>query len=598
MKKFYSATRAFAATLGALVPVTCFAYVSGAGAIEGNERNTIVGDGAQGAFEECASDSVSSLPLCSTAVGRGAAAIGQASAAVGDSALVTGPYGVAFGAGAHAYDYAVSMGGTAKAGPHATAISYGARASAPYSIAIGELSGTDNERAIALGYESRAFATDGTAIGSGALVMTGADDAVALGALSLADRPLTVSVGDGKLRRQIVNVAPGTRGSDVATIEQLEPAIAALGGSASFDSVTGAVTGPVYRVQGGTQTDVGSALAALDQGLQYAQEDIRTLFLTQDASTESGIAVTYDVRKDGSIDFGSVTLGGIGNPAAVLSNIADGTRRTDAVNFGQLTDLRSELLTTIGELDSRVTLIGADHGNSPIAPASSLLDGTSNTAGQPIAGAFAGGGVGSLAAGDSALATAQHATAIGASTRVSADDGTALGANANVTANTAVALGAGSIADRSNTVSVGASGGERQIVNVAAGTTATDAVNVSQLQAASEQSVSQARSYTDMQFHTLTRATDARFAATERAIQAVAKIAYAGIAGAMAMPNLTPSAPGRVIVAAGTATYHGAHAFAAGMTYRTPDARWLVNTAMSFTSTGDTGFRAQVGYEF
>ncbi len=51
------------------------------------------------------------------------------------------------------------------------------------------------------------------------------------------------------------------------------------------------------------------------------------------------------------------------------------------------------------------------------------------------------------------------------------------------TATNSVALGANSVADRSNTVSVGASGSERQVVNVAAGSADTDAVNVKQLKA-------------------------------------------------------------------------------------------------------------------
>ena len=45
-------------------------------------------------------------------------------------------------------------------------------------------------------------------------------------------------------------------------------------------------------------------------------------------------------------------------------------------------------------------------------------------------------------------------------------------------------MGAGSVADAADTVSVGSSGSERQIVNVAAGVANTDAVNVSQLNAA------------------------------------------------------------------------------------------------------------------
>ncbi len=44
-----------------------------------------------------------------------------------------------------------------------------------------------------------------------------------------------------------------------------------------------------------------------------------------------------------------------------------------------------------------------------------------------------------------------------------------------------MALGTGSLADQDNTVSVGAAGSERRITNVAAGTQATHAVNLSQL---------------------------------------------------------------------------------------------------------------------
>ena len=49
-----------------------------------------------------------------------------------------------------------------------------------------------------------------------------------------------------------------------------------------------------------------------------------------------------------------------------------------------------------------------------------------------------------------------------------------------------MALGAGSVANRANTVSVGAAGAERQVVNVADGSQATDAVNVRQLQASQQ----------------------------------------------------------------------------------------------------------------
>jgi autotransporter adhesin len=101
------------------------------------------------------------------------------------------------------------------------------------------------------------------------------------------------------------------------------------------------------------------------------------------------------------------------------------------------------------------------------------------------------------------------------------------------------------------------------------------------------QGVQQANSYTDQRFND-----------TNRAINDVAKNAYAGIAAAMAMPNMTPSGPGRTVVAAGAANYKGGNAVAAGATYRSRNGNWLVNGAVSVTNTGDAGVRAQVGYEF
>jgi hypothetical protein len=91
---------------------------------------------------------------------------------------------------------------------------------------------------------------------------------------------------------------------------------------------------------------------------------------------------------------------------------------------------------------------------------------------------------------------------------------------------------------------------------------------------------------------------DSRFTLTQRNIDRVADRAYAGVAAAMAMPNLTPREPGKIIVAAGGATYQGRSAFAAGGTYRSRCGAWLMHCAVAVTSRGDPAFRAHVGYEF
>lgn len=71
-------------------------------------------------------------------------------------------------------------------------------------------------------------------------------------------------------------------------------------------------------------------------------------------------------------------------------------------------------------------------------------------------------------------------------TETTVNNAVVLGHNAKVTGEGGVALGSGSVADRANAVSVGRKDANRQIINVAAGTEDTDAVNVSQLKKVSD----------------------------------------------------------------------------------------------------------------
>ena len=94
-------------------------------------------------------------------------------------------------------------------------------------------------------------------------------------------------------------------------------------------------------------------------------------------------------------------------------------------------------------------------------------------------------GAGATALGSNANATAASALAVGSQASALGVNSSALGTGASVTAagTNSVALGRGSVATIANVVSVGttAAGGQRRIVNLAAGTAATDAVNVAQL---------------------------------------------------------------------------------------------------------------------
>ncbi|KGC96359.1 coiled stalk of trimeric autotransporter adhesin family protein [Burkholderia pseudomallei] len=171
-----------------------------------------------------------------------------------------------------------------------------------------------------------------------------------------------------------------------------------------------------------------------------------------------------------------------------------------------------------------------------------------------------------------AAATGEGSAALGGGSQARASKSTAIGEQAHAMAENSVAIGAGSIANEANTLSIGRDGNERRLSHLAPGVSGTDAVNMNQL-------------------NTMHNEIDGKMADIQRN-------AYAGIAAAMAMPNMTPSGPGRSVVAAGVGTYEGYSAVAAGITYRTSGGHWLVNGAISATQYGDMGLRAQAGYEF
>ncbi len=93
-------------------------------------------------------------------------------------------------------------------------------------------------------------------------------------------------------------------------------------------------------------------------------------------------------------------------------------------------------------------------------------------------------GVASIAIGAETIATGMSSIMVGNWGAARGQDSIALGTFATTNGTGSVAIGAGSTdGARSNVVSVGDVGAERQIVNVAAGTATTDAVNLGQLNA-------------------------------------------------------------------------------------------------------------------
>ncbi|WP_333993066.1 ESPR-type extended signal peptide-containing protein [Burkholderia orbicola] len=318
-------------------------------------------------------------------------------------------------------------------------------------------------------------------------------------------------------------------------------------------------------------------------------------------------AVTYDT----GLSFDSVTFSGTNG--TVLKQVAAGRvdhGSMEAVNGGQLYALQEQFAKQYGDLSSRVgeletnpnpgdpgtggpgaggpgtgdgsTVVGegadASGKNSSAIGNGSVASGENSSA---VGQGSVASGSNSSAVGQGSVASGDNSSAIGQGSVASGEGSTALGQGATASGNNSIAVGQGSVATEANTVSFGdgTEAGNRRIVNIADGINASDAATKGQLDRAME-------------------SVDQRFNDTNRAINDVAKNAYAGIAAAMAMPNMTPSQPGKTVVAVGAANFKSGSAIAAGATYRSRNGNWLVNGATSVTSVGDVGIRAQVGYEF
>ncbi|HYM85234.1 MAG TPA: YadA-like family protein, partial [Pseudoxanthomonas sp.] len=283
--------------------------------------------------------------------------------------------------------------------------------------------------------------------------------------------------------------------------DSLDSIATALGGG-TYVGATGGLVGTSYIVQGGSYFNVGDAIAAIDAAVTSLEGRIDGVETTPTSGTDPRVAV------------GGSEEGGDG---AVITDGSDGVAIGSEASAG-------------GENGVAVGAGAHAAGTGDTAIGAGAHVGADNSTG--------------IGANSNISAAATNAVAIGAGSSVTAASGTAVGQGASVTANNAVALGQGSVADRANTVSVGSEGNERAITNVAAGTVATDAANVGQMQAGDTATLSAANTYTDSRFAAIDddfanfrTETDRRFLDQDR------RIDRAGAMGS-AMLNMATSVAG------------------------------------------------------
>ncbi|SST51428.1 ESPR-type extended signal peptide-containing protein [Acinetobacter baumannii] len=201
--------------------------------------------------------------------------------------------------------------------------------------------------------------------------------------LTITGGPSITTAGIDAANTNISNVADATTADQAVNKGQLDAATAAadnktdalgnstannLGGGATYDSTTGAVTAPTYTVNGTDVNNVGAAISELDKGWNLASNGANAGAIkagdTVDIGTaagetnlqvaKSGNTIQYSLSRD--LDLDSVTAGNsklnnsgltiTGGPSITtagidaantnISNVADATTADQAVNKGQL----------------------------------------------------------------------------------------------------------------------------------------------------------------------------------------------------------------------------------------------------------------------
>ncbi|MFJ4391022.1 YadA-like family protein [Pseudomonas soli] len=307
---------------------------------------------------------------------------------------------------------------------------------------------------VAIGPTASATVANGVALGSNSSA-TGTTLANAAYGVGGAATGGEVNIANGADGRRITGLAAGSSATDAVNVGQLNKAgqdmATALGGGAVLDANTGAWTAPSYvtnsiSVTGANtgplvSSSVGAALTDLNSSL----------------TNTAAVAVKYDDASSKT----QVTFNPAGT-AVKLTNVAAGalnSTSTDAVNGSQLFATNQ----TVDNIVNNGAGIKYFHSNSTLADSSAT-------------------GQDSVAMGPAALSAGASSVALGNGAMASVDNSIALGSGSSATgttlANMAYGVGGAATGGEVN-IANGANG--RRITGLTAGSAATDAVNVSQL---------------------------------------------------------------------------------------------------------------------
>ncbi|WP_242123837.1 YadA-like family protein [Sphingobium sp. Sx8-8] len=499
------------------------------------------------------------------------------------------------------------------------------------------------------GLEANAGELDAIAIGNLANTSIGAFNAVAIGSGASVTHAGSVALGSGSVAngstlnlpaylvggtasaevnigaRRITGLAAGANPTDAVNVAQLQAVNDALGtlagnavqydsGARTLVTLQGASGTRITNLSPGTvsatSTDAinGSQLQATND--QVAQNSTAIAQLGYDLAVLSDLAVKYQDSTKSSIILGGVS-------GTTIGNLSPGSAGKDAVNISQLTSASNgggggggtsqdalpydpavqAYNAARGGIDQQITGVAAGNlsASSTDAVNGAQLYATNVQLAYNMTAItdIQEGRAGFLQVNNSSgyakpVASGTDAMAAGAGAVASGGNSMAVGTLAEALAPSSVALGYASVADRANSVSVGSAGSERQITHVADGTSATDAVNLRQLQGGMGQAVDAANAYTDIRFNLL-----------NSGLRDLRRDAEGGTAAAMAMAGIPQfSEAGTGTLGFGMSSWQGEHAIAMGLSKVSDNGRLIVRAAATYNSRNQGGANAGFGVAF
>ena len=322
---------------------------------------------------------------------------------------------------------------------------------------------SDRSNVISFGHQNTISASNAVAIGNGASVSV--EGGVALGVGSVADRANAVSVGSTGANRQIINVAAGTEGTDAVNVSQLQKVSDTA--NAGWNLYTNGVATEATNVKPGEYVGFSG-----DKNISVSHDGTKVKVELNDElkDIKSIIGAGEGAGSISFADGGKVKVNDvIIEKGGKITGVAAGTADTDAVNYGQLKDVKAEA-------GKHTTLSNGKNTTVESTVKDGQTDYKVNVAGDLT-------DITSVANGDSKINLNKDSIIISNGNKYFAITNSGIGMSyigADYSAKS-IMLG-----ENGTTISGGLNVAGSKITGVAAGTEDTDAVNVSQLQKVSD----------------------------------------------------------------------------------------------------------------